>query len=169
MRFKAVFERISPKLRGVAHRHNGHGRFIDENDLYQEMCMHLWGRYKNGVPDGFNDSYIIKGCEFHILNYLRKEKESAPTISLEEPINDDGDTLKDIVPDRGEALGRVIDKEITIEEIKNNGFSKREKEVFSLLLKGYTVREIGKLLGISHVMVIKLKKKIIKEYRGKAA
>jgi len=44
----------------------------------------------------------------------------------------------------------------------NNGFSKREKDVFGLLLEGYTVREAGGKLGISHVMVVKLKNKIIK-------
>jgi DNA-binding CsgD family transcriptional regulator len=43
----------------------------------------------------------------------------------------------------------------------NNGFSKREKDVFGLLLEGYTVREAGEKLGISHVMVVKLKNRLI--------
>ena len=166
MDFRTVFQRIDPKLRRIAARHDGQGRFIDKDDLYQEMCAHLWNNYKYGVPEKYNDSYILKGCEFHILNYLRKEREGVPLLSLEEPINDEGDTLKDIVPDSGEALGEVINKEVTISDIMNNGFTKREKEVFSLLLKGYTVREIGGKLGVSHVMIVKIKRGLIEKYIG---
>lgn len=165
MDFRTVFQRISPKLRQIAAKHDGRGHCIDKDDLYQEMCAHLWNNFKDGVPERFNDSYILKGCEFHILNYLRKEREHAPLLSFEEAINDDGDTLKDIVADKAEPLGETLDKRVTISDIMNNGFSKREKEVFSLLLKGYTVREVGRCIGISHVMVVKIKRGLIEKYR----
>ena len=144
MDFEALFTKISPGLKRIARSHNGHGFFIDEEDLYQEMCIHLWNNFKDGVPAGINEAYIVKGCEFHILNYLRKEREKARTVSLEEPLNENGYTLKDILPDAKEPLDSYIDRKITISEIKNNGITKREKEVFSLILKGFTVRDMGK-------------------------
>ena len=163
--FEALYNRISPRLKRIAKSHNGHGFFIDEDDLYQEMCMHLWERFKGGVPEGMNDFYIARGCEFHILNYLRKKRNKAPLISLQEPINEKGGTLEDMLPSREEGVDRYLDRKITISDIKNNGFTKREKEVFSLLLEGYTVREAGDRLGISHVMVVKLKKNLIRKWQ----
>jgi RNA polymerase sigma factor (sigma-70 family) len=38
--------------------------------------------------------------------------------------------------------------------------NEREKVVFRLYLDGLTTRDIGTRLGISHVMVVKIKKKI---------
>ncbi len=167
MNFETLLETISPRLKRMAKSHNGHGFFIHEEDLYQEMCIHLWKNYKDGQPTGINEAYIVKGCEFHILNYLRKEREKARIVSLEESINEEGGTLKDILPDGKEPLDKFIDRDLTIEDIKNNGFTKREKEVFSLLLSGLTVREAGKELGISHVMVVKVKNRIIKKWQKK--
>ncbi len=167
MDFKTLYERISPRLRirakRIATNHNGHSLFIDDEDLYQEMCIHLWKKFKDGVPAGINEAYIVRGCEFHILNYLRKEREKIRILSLDQPINENGDTLKNVLSNRAESLDRSVDTKITIEHIRNNGLTKREKEVFSLLLEGYTVRETGKELGISHVMVIKYKQRIIKK------
>lgn len=167
MDFETMFNRISPRLKKMAKSHNGHNCFADENDLYQEMCVYLWNNFKDGVPDGINDAYIVKGCEFYISNILRKKREKATILSLEEPVDENGGTLKDILADPGRPLDRRIDKNLAINEVENNGFVRREKEVFSLLLKGYTVREIGKRLDISHVMVVKYKKKIIKKWQKK--
>ena len=162
MSFNELYERIYPRLKKISSFYNGRGYSFDGDDLYQEMAIHLWNNFKNGVPEGLNDTYIIRGCEFHILNYMRKEKERAYKISLEAPINENGDTLKENLPSGVESLDKTVDKKMLVDYIMNNGFSKREKDVFGLLLEGYTVREAGGKLGISHVMVVKLKNKIIK-------
>jgi DNA-binding NarL/FixJ family response regulator len=47
------------------------------------------------------------------------------------------------------------------------GLTDRERSVLSYLLKGYTVREAAKELGISHVMVVKYKKGIVGKWRKK--
>ncbi|MCG2713363.1 MAG: sigma-70 family RNA polymerase sigma factor [Candidatus Omnitrophica bacterium] len=167
MDFETLLKKISPRLKRIAKSRNGHGFFIDKEDLYQEMCIHLWNHFKDGVPAGINDAYIVKGCKFHILNYLRKEREKARIVSLEAPINEYGGTLKDILPDTKEPLDKIIDRHLVIEDIKNNGFTKREKEVFSFILGGYTVRETGKKLDISHVMVVKYKQRIMKKWWNK--
>ncbi|MDD5617926.1 MAG: hypothetical protein PHG69_02425, partial [Candidatus Omnitrophica bacterium] len=70
MDFRILLERITPALRSIARKHLLR-TFYDEEDLYQEMCIYLWQEYSQGLPLGINESYVIKGCEFHILNYLR--------------------------------------------------------------------------------------------------
>lgn len=164
-KFEVLLNRVSPRLRKIARFHNGHGRFIDGDDLYQEMCWHLWNNYGLGIPDTVNDSYMVKGCEFHLRNYLRKTREKAYLLSMEKPLDEAGTTLRDLIPDSAEPLDWIVEKSIVIDNIKNNGFSKREKDVFSYLLEGYTVREISGKLDISHVMVVKYKKSLIKKWR----
>ncbi len=167
MDFQGMLNKVSPRLKKMARNKRSYGFPIDQNDLYQEMCIYLWENYKQGMPAGVNEAYIVRGCLFHILNYLRKQRKKVALVSLQEPINQDGNTLQDVLPERKESLAKRIDKQITIEDIKNNGFTRREKDVFSLLLKGYTVREIGSQLSISHVMVVKLKQGIVKRWRRK--
>ncbi|MCK5306343.1 MAG: sigma-70 family RNA polymerase sigma factor [Candidatus Omnitrophica bacterium] len=167
MFFKILYEKVKPKLKMIARKHSRRLLFADADDLYQEMCIHLWDKFKNGVPEDINESYIVRGCEFHLLNYLRKGKEAMTAVSFEEPINEDGSTLKDLLPEEKEPVDSYVNRKIVIEEIKSNGFSKREKEVFSFLLEGYTVRETGEALGISHVMVVKFKRRIVEKWQKK--
>jgi len=161
MEFEALYERVSPRLKRIACFYGRRGYSFDRDDLYQEMTSHLWDKFKFGVPKGLNDTYIIKGCEFHILNYMRKEREKIHRVSLEEPLNERGDTLRDTLQSGSMPLDMSVDRKMLVDHIMNNGFSKREKEVFGLLLDGYTVRETGERLGISHVMVVKLKNRLI--------
>ena len=169
MDFETLFNKISVRLKRIAKYYNSYGTFSDENDLYQEMSIYLWQHYKNGVPEGINESYIMKGCKFHILNQLRKERGKTTILSLEAPLNVNagGDTLKDVLADTKEPFSRCIDRKLTIDEIRNNGFTRKEKEVLDHLLEGLTVRETGKKLGISHTMVLKFKKNIIKKWQRK--
>jgi len=162
MEFEELYKRISPRLKRIASFYNRRGISFDGDDLYQEMARHLWNNFKNGVPEGLNDTYIIKGCEFHILNYMRKHREKAYKVSMEEPLNQNGDTLRESITSSSEGIDKIVDRKMLVDYIMNNGFTKREKDVFGILLKGYTVREAGKKLGISHVMVVKLKNRLIK-------
>ena len=54
------------------------------------------------------------------------------------------------------------------ESMDNCGLTAREKETLELAMDGFTTREIGKVMGISHVMVVKLKAKIRGKYSGVA-
>ena len=166
MGFGELYDRVSPRLKRIAGFYNGRGYTFDKDDLFQEMAGHLWNNFKDGAPEGLNDTYIIKGCEFHILNYMRKEREKVYKISMEEPLNESGNTLRETLSDGAESIDKTVDKKMLVDHIMNNGFSQREKEVFGLLLEGYTVREAGKKIGISHVMVVKLKNRLIKQVTG---
>ncbi len=162
-----MLKKITPALKYIARKHVLCG-FYDTEDLYQEMCLYLWQKYGNGLPIGINESYVIKGCEFHIQNFLRKGRPKAILLSFDAPLASEGSTLGEILEDKKAARGLLnMESGLTIDEIKNLGLSDREKAVFSYLLKGYTVREVAQELGISHVMVVKYKKGIIKKWRRK--
>jgi RNA polymerase sigma factor (sigma-70 family) len=171
MDFETLHKKIAPKLKYIASRllftHPACGKYIGKEDLYQEMALHVWSKFQKGVPEGINLSYIVKGCEFHILNYLRKNTPRVFLVSLEKPLNENGDTLKDLIPSGDEPINRMVERKVTIDQIKNNGFTRKEKKVFSFLLDGFTTREVGSRMGISHVMVVKYKKNIIRKWQAK--
>ena len=166
MDFRILLEKISPVLRAIARKHVLRS-FYDAEDLYQEMCLYLWSRFEEGTPVGMNESYIIKACEFHLLNFLRKGRKNVWLQSLDEPLSPNGGTLKDIIPDTREYISAVTETHLTIDDIKSKKLTKKEREVLSLLLKGYTAREAAEKIGVSHVMVLKHKKNIIKKYKKK--
>lgn len=167
MSFESLFNNISPRLKGIARWYKRTGCLFSEDDLYQEMCIYVWNNYKKGLPEDINEAYVIKGCKFHMLNYLKKDSRAKITMSLERPIDENGTMMRDLIPSNDEPLHRRISKNLTIDKIRNNGFSKNEKRVFSLLLEGYTVREIGQRMGVSHVMIVKYKNSLIEKWHEK--
>lgn len=162
MDFRILLEKITPALRSIARKHLLR-TFYDEEDLYQEMCIYLWQEYSQGLPLGINESYVIKGCEFHILNYLRKGRKKVRFVSLDEPISAEGEALKDTIADPRSIFLSDLDNRLTVEDIKSKNLSEKERKVLLLLTQGYTVREIAAQMGISHVMVLKHKKNIMKK------
>ncbi|MDD5679810.1 MAG: sigma-70 family RNA polymerase sigma factor [Candidatus Omnitrophica bacterium] len=166
MDFKILLEKITPALRAIARKHVFYS-FYDAEDLFQEMCLFLWNNYSQGMPIGINEAYVIKGCEFHILNFLRKGRPKALILSIDEIVTPEGLKLGDVLEDKRNSRLTNADQNIGIEDIKNAGLTDREKRVFSLLLEGKTAREAAKELGISHVMVLKYKKKIMQKWQKK--
>jgi len=58
-----------------------------------------------------------------------------------------------------------LSNKILIENLTKS-FCQRERDVLTLIARGFTIREIGVELGVSHVAVIKITNKI-KEKCGK--
>ena len=88
-------------------------------------------------------------------------------LSLEEFVSEDENARPDDlsvledVPCR-HYLDYLNDK-LLAETIRNNGLTKREKELLSLCAQDLTTRQIGQRLGISHVSVLKAMRRV----RGK--
>lgn len=163
MDFRILLKKITPILRYIARKHLLWG-FYSEDDLYQEMCLYLWQNYTDGLPIGINEAYVIKGCEFHLKNFLRKGRPKASISSFDMVISSGGQTLGDIIEDKKANFIPSLECSFTIDEINNIGLTSKEKSVLSYLVKGYTVREIAKKLGVSHVMVLKHKKSIVRKW-----
>lgn len=168
MSFEVLLKRISPTLRRIAYKLNGHFSSFNDEDLFQEALVHLWLAYEDDELSGKTDSYILQGCYFHLKNYIRKNYDKVNLISLDNAANEEGETF-----DLGKVLSlknpgscfEYVNCKMLIEKINNNGLTIREKEVFNLALEGLTTREIGSRLGISHVRVVKLRGKIREKCR----
>ncbi len=150
MGFDELIKRVSPVLKRITLKLKQAG-FMDEEDLYQEALIHLWNNLKSGCLVDKTDSYILQGCYFHLKNYLRKVKIKAALVNLDDLIANQKEPQ--ITPED-------LDTPMIVEGILNNGLAKREKLVFLLCLEGLTLREIGRRLGVSHVMVIKIREQM---------
>lgn len=164
MYFEELVKRISPTLKRITYKLNGHFSYFGDEDLYQEALVYLWEQFCKGRLEGNTDSYILQGCYFHLKNYLRKIKDKSRLVSLETLIGQEDRDLEEVLCK--EFPGVYFDNlenDILLEHIQNNGFSEREKEVLSFSLEGLTSRQIGERLGISHVRVVKIKKRLRKK------
>ena len=88
--FEDLIRKLSPTLRGITHKLNGHFTFFDEDDLFQEALGHLWVHYNQDKLNDKTDSYVLQGCYFHLKNYIRKTQDPAKLVSLQK-LYEDGD------------------------------------------------------------------------------
>ena len=164
MEFETIYNKFSVIINKLAKKSRGYSNFVNEEDISQEMRIHLWEEYENGNISDKTDSYIIQGLWFCSKNYLRKKIDRGVLVSLDEPVDDNGATLKDIVPDNSSSFIEKMESKMLIQELRGNaGLTEREKEVLDLCLDGYDLREIGKKIGVSYVRVFKIKKNILKK------
>lgn len=165
--FEGLIKRISPILKRITYKLNHHLSFFNNEDLYQEALLHLWLDFQAGKLNDKTDSYILQGCYFHLKNYIRKNHDKAKLTSLENR-DVDGEAFdlgKILVLKDPKSCFELINCNLLVEKINNNGLTPREKEVFNLALNGLTVREIAGRLGVSHVRVVKLKGRIKEKCR----
>jgi len=165
MVFEALVKKISPTLRRITYRLNGHYTAFNHDDLYQEAMIHLWDDCKAGKLDDKTDSYILQGCYFHLKNYIRKTKDRSPMVSFEALCGseDESSSMEEKLLLHNEGKHAVIEyfhNKLLADTIRNNGFSPREKDILGFYSRGLTTREIGRKLGVSHVMVVKITNRI---------
>ncbi len=161
MSFEVLVKRISPTLKRITYKLNGHFSFFNDEDLFQEALVHLWVDFRAGKLDDKTDSYILQGCYFYLKNYLRKTQDKLRLVSIDTLVNEDGLDLEETLATEGPLPAYAnLDEGLLFERIQGLGLTPRENDILSFSMKGLTVREIGKRLGISHVMVIKLRGKI---------
>ena len=164
MSFEVLTKRISPTLKRITHKLNGHYTFFNDEDLYQEAMMHLWVGFRKGVLNDKTDSYILQGCYYHLKNYIRKTQDNVTLLSLTAPVGEDGKTMEESLPSDETSLFDYLDGKLQLEMAEQKYLTTREKEVLSFLMEGMSMREVGSKLGISHVMVLKIRNKIKEKY-----
>ncbi len=162
--FDVMINRLSPTLKRITHRLNGNFTFFSDEDLYQEAVIHMWTDFEGGKLSDKTDSYILQGCFYFLKNYLRVTLDKKRTVSLQALIDDGDSTIEDLLSAGGANAEDEASEAFIIEEAYKNGSSAREREILSMSMDGMTVREIGEKLGISHVMVVKLKNKLKDRY-----
>lgn len=164
MSFEHLITRISPTLKRITHRLNGHHSFFDDEDLYQEAVIHLWLHYKDGSLSDKTDSYILQGCYFHLRNYLRKVQDKVPILSINTGVGEDGAKLEDVLTIDGMATFDYLESKIDVESQEERCLTEREKKILSFIMEGMSMREVGAKIGLSHVMVLKIRNKIKNKY-----
>jgi RNA polymerase sigma factor (sigma-70 family) len=164
MRFDVLVKRISPTLKRITRRLNGHHSFFNDEDLYQEALTRLWVDYGRGGLEDKTDSYILQGCYYHLRNYLRKNQENAIFLSLGSPIGEDGVRPEDFLSLQDSSFVEKMESDLQLELAGQTCFTDRERTILALFMEGMSMREIGNRLGISHVMVLKIRNRIKEKY-----
>ncbi len=165
MTFDRLLEKLAPTLKRITRKLNVLPVFIDDDDLYQEAVLHLWRTYEKGGTEDKTDSYILQGCYYHLKNYLRTVHDKAQLLSFNEPFGEEGQSLEEMVSSGDLSDLDYLEGKLEVEAVMHKScLNKREREVLDLLMEGMTVREAGGHLGISHVMVVKIKNRIGQKY-----
>ncbi len=163
MRFEELHKKLSPTIKRIAYKLNGHYRSFSHDDLYQEAIIHLWSNFLKGKLCDKTDSYILQGCYFHLKNYIRKVNERVSVISIDSALIADGRaTIED-------ALGQFwsspdcrqdLHNKFLAQSLRGNGFDPKEKTLLDYFSQGLTTRDIGKRMGVSHVSIVKMTQRI---------
>lgn len=121
-------------------------------------------------------TYASRCIENEILMFLRKSNRIKGEISIDEPLNQDGDgnelLLSDILGTEGDITSRHIEDEVDKKLLKESirKLSAREKYIMELRF-GFgcnvekTQKEVADMLGISQSYISRLEKKIISKMR----
>ena len=163
MSFKELHQKLSPTIKRIAYRLNGHYRSFNHDDLYQEATIHLWRNFLRGKLSDKTDSYILQDCYFHLKNYIRKVNERANIVSINAVLSMDEDaTLENVLGGywASEDCREELHNKFLVQSIRDNGFNPKEKRLLVYFSQGLTTRDIGKRLGVSHVSVVKMMQKV---------
>ena len=163
MSFTELHKKLSPTIKRIAYKLNGHYRSFNHDDLYQEATIHLWSNFLKGTLSDKTDSYILQGCYFHLKNYIRKINERSNIVSIDAALNcNDEATVEDILGEQWSCpdCRNDLHNKFLVQSIQNNGFNLKEKRLIVYFSQGLTTRDIGKRIGVSHVSVVKMMRKI---------
>ena len=121
-------------------------------------------------------TYASRCIENEILMYLRKSVQLRHEISIDDPLNTDGDgnelLLSDLLGSDADSVGRDVEKEaekatllLAVEKL-----APREKQIMELRYglystKEHTQKEVADILGISQSYISRLEKKILTRLR----
>ena len=121
-------------------------------------------------------TYASRCIENEILMYLRRTSKIKTEVSIDEPLNQDGDgnelLLSDILGTEDDVTSRRIEDEVDKKLLKASmeKLNKREKNIMELRF-GFgtgnekTQKEVADLLGISQSYISRLEKKIINKMK----
>ena len=121
-------------------------------------------------------TYASRCIENEILMYLRRSNKLKGEISIDEPLNQDGDgnelLLSDILGTDSDITSRRIEDEVDKSLLRDSikKLSNRERNIMELRFgfisgKEKTQKEVADMLGISQSYISRLEKKIMKKMK----
>ena len=161
MDFETFIKRLEPKLKAISHKVNIRYTFCDEDDFLQEARLFLWQGYSRGEVQDKTDSYVLQSVYYFLRNYIRKSCKSVDqaSVSMNYEIDDKGTELGETMSAGTTGIDDSVEIFMLLDRTEEK-FNDSEKKVFYNKIEGYTTREIGSKLGVSHVMVVKIEKSI---------
>ena len=117
-------------------------------------------------------TYASRCIENEILMYLRKNARIRTEVSIEDPLNTDGDgnelLLADVLGTDGDSVSKDLEDRTEVEMLNRalETLDAREREIMSLrfgigVAREYTQKEVADKLGISQSYISRLEKKIL--------
>ena len=164
--FEDIIRKLSPTLRRITHKLNGHFTFFDEDDLFQEALENLWIAYNKNKLSDKTDSYVLQGCYFHLKNYIRKTMDKARLVSLQKLTEEGDSSIEAFLGYEDRRIEENVESKAISESEAVRRMTGRERAILKLSMDGMTVREIGQKIRISHVMVVKIRKNMRKCFVG---
>ena len=155
MKFEDLIKKLSPTIKRITYKLNGRYRVLDHEDLYQEALLHLWQDFCDGKLNEKTDSYILQGCYFYLKNYLRNVEDNNFFASLDEVIGEDDTTLGEMIEDNKPNELETLETKLEAQAVLDCCLNERETTVLKLYADGFTAREVGDIVGVSHVTVVK--------------
>ena len=165
-KFEDLIRKLSPTLRRITHKLNGHFTFFDEDDLFQEALENLWISYNNNKLSDKTDSYVLQGCYFYLKNYIRTTLDKAKLVSLQKLTEEGDSSVEAFLGYEDHRIEENVENKAILESEAVRRMTGRERAILKLSMDGMTVREIGQKIGVSHVMVIKIRKNMRKRFSG---
>jgi len=121
-------------------------------------------------------TYASRCIENEILMYLRRSNKRKGEVSIDEPLNQDGDgnelLLSDILGTEPDVTSRAIEDEVdkTLLKASIKKLSNRERNIMELRFgfisgKEKTQKEVADMLGISQSYISRLEKKIMNKMK----
>ena len=133
MSFEVLVKRVSPTLKRITYKLNGHFSFFNDEDLFQEALVHLWVDFRAGKLNDKTDSYILQGCYFYLKNHLRKTQDKLHLVSIDALVNEDGMDLEETLAAEGPLPAyEELDERLLSEKMQNLGLTPRENDILSL-------------------------------------
>jgi DNA-directed RNA polymerase specialized sigma24 family protein len=153
-------KRIVRILQGMAARLTSDTEL--QKDLIQEMLIHLAG--VDACRSGQKPSWYLQSCQFHARNYLVRGR-SVDSIKrqnkrvLLEQNDSDGDTGFGVdAVDPMDIHSELVTRDIIDRLLPH--LTDAQQQILFLLLHGFGVCEIARLLRVSHPAVVKQRKRI---------
>lgn len=106
-------------------------------------------------------TYATKVIENEILQFLRKDRKTIPTESLQDEVN--GKETIDLIGDNVNYEELVLNKVVINKMMKN--LKEREKRIIKAQMQGLSQTDISKMLGVSQPQVSRLKKTIYEKMK----
>ena len=116
-------------------------------------------------------TYASRCIENEILMYLRRSNKLKGEISIDEPLNQDGDgnelLLSDILGTDSDITSRRIEDEVDKSLLRDSikKLSNRERNIMELRFGFISQKEVADMLGISQSYISRLEKKIINKMK----